>query len=211
VGSIEASNAMNTPSNTMVTHDGRLALVAEARATFTTDTKVIGLAPGNQLHDETLSQSVLTTVKLAPLDDRRERPTHIVVGATPGGYQAEFMAISPDGKLVAIGNIHTTSRASNDPLFDPHASISLYKFDAETGRLTHADTERFVATNPQGLAFDASSELLYVGVGEYRGENAPLKGAIEVWRIQKGAEPSLERTDQRFRPPRGVHTLAVVN
>ncbi|AYM14697.1 MULTISPECIES: lactonase family protein [Agrobacterium] len=117
---------------------------------------------------DTLSQGVLTTVRLAPLDDSGARPAHIVVGATHGGHQAEFLSISPDGKLLAIASIHTTSRPGDDPLFDPHASISLYRIDTESGRLSHSDTQRFVATNPQGLAFDASGDRLYLGVGESR-------------------------------------------
>ena len=160
---------------------------------------------------ETLSEGVVTTTRLAPLGDRAARPGHIVVGATHGGFNAEFMAISPDGKLLALASIGGTSRPSDDPAYDPNAALTLFSIDPQTGRLSHAGHWPFVATNPQGLAFDASGALLYVGIGEYRGEEAPLKGAIEIWDVIPGPSPSLARTDRRFRAPRGVHTIAIAN
>lgn len=159
----------------------------------------------------TLSEGIVTTTRLAPLDDRGERPAHIVVGAVQGGYQAEFMAISPDGKLLALASIRTTSRLSSDPDYDPTAALELFSINPETGRLARAGSWPYTATNTQGLTFDRSGRRLYVGVGEYRGEEAPLKGAVEIWEVTAGPTPALVRAGKRLRAPRGVHTIAVIN
>lgn len=153
-------------------------------------------------------QGTLTTIAVAPLETPSDAAQHQLVAVTSGGFQSETLAISDDGTLLAISNMRTTGLPIESDLFDPEASVSLYAINQETGELTKQDEVGFEALLPQGLAFDPSNQLLYVGVSEYFNDDAaPLKGSVEVWRIDSG---SLERTDIRYRAPRGVHVVKVL-
>lgn len=153
-------------------------------------------------------QGTLTTIAVDSPETTEDNVQHQLVAVTPGGFQSETLAISDDGASLAISNMRTTGLPTDSDLFNPEASVSLYSVDQETGELTKQDEVEFEVLLPQGLAFDPSHRFLYVGVGEYFDDGAaPLKGSVEVWRIDGDR---LERTDTRYRAPRGVHVVRVL-
>lgn len=154
-------------------------------------------------------QGTLTTIAVAPPDAVGDALQHQLVAVAPAGFQSETLAISADGTLLALSNLRTTGLPLDSDLFNPNASVSLYSVSGETGELTKQDEVLFEALLPQGLAFDPSRHFLYVGVNEYFDhDDAPLQGSIEVWLINDSNR--LERTEQRYLAPRGVHVVKVL-
>jgi DNA-binding beta-propeller fold protein YncE len=156
------------------------------------------------------NQGLITSVRLAPADATGEALRHVTTAVSAGGLASESIAVSPDGRFLAALSLRNTGQLPNDPIYDKRAGLSLFRIDAATGVLTLVHETLFEAVLPQGLAFDPSGAFLYVGINEYAGEEAVLKGAIEVWSVTGGDNPTLTRTDTRFRAPRGVHTVVVL-
>jgi hypothetical protein len=157
-----------------------------------------------------VNSGLLTSIRVADPTSGHDRARHLVAAVALGGLNSETIAVSPDGRLLAALSLRNTGRLESEAFYDPRAALRLYRIDASTGELTLLGETLFEAVLPQGLAFDPSGSLLYVGINEYKGRPGLLKGAVEVWRVDGGAVPSLQRTDRRFRAPRGVHTLALV-
>lgn len=150
-----------------------------------------------------VGQGTLTSIRLADLD--ASEPAHFIQGIQTGGFQAETLAISPDGTLIATSNLRTTGLPQDSALFDAAASVSLYAFDAESGGMTLIEEEFFDAHLPQGLAFDPGGDHLYVGVNEYFDATDPVtRAGIELWEI---SAEGLDRTATRMPAPRGVHVV----
>ncbi|MEO0377857.1 MAG: beta-propeller fold lactonase family protein [Cyanobacteria bacterium P01_A01_bin.17] len=153
-------------------------------------------------------QGTLTTIAVASPEATGDSAQHQLVAVATGGFQSETLAISDDGTLLALSNMRTTGLPTESDLFAPEASVSLYAINLDTGELLKQDEATFEALLPQGLAFDPSGQLLYVGLSEYFNDaDAPLKGSVEAWRIDGS---SLERTDLRYRAPRGVHVVKTI-
>jgi DNA-binding beta-propeller fold protein YncE len=155
------------------------------------------------------NQGLITSIRIAPADAVGDDIKHVTTAVSPGGLASESIAVSPDGTLLVALSLRNTGQLPKDPIYDPRASLSLFRIDPTNGELKLVRETLFEAVLPQGLAFDPSGAFLYVGVNEYVGENTPLKGAIEVWRVRAGNTPTLTRTTTRFRAPRGVHTVVV--
>lgn len=153
-----------------------------------------------------VGQGTLTSIRLA--DPDAQEPRHEIQGVQTGGFQAESIAVSPDGGKIAISSMRTTGLPRESDLFDPEASVSLYAFDPDTGGMTLIEEERFEAMLPQGIAFDPSGDQLYVGVNEYFDATDPiLRGGIEIWNVSNAG---LTRTEVRMPAPRGIHVVEVV-
>ena len=154
-------------------------------------------------------QGTLTTIAVGSVDEAADTVQHQLVAVTAGGFQSETLAISDDGTLLALSNLRTTGLPRDAELFDPNASVSLYEVNSMTGELTKRDEVLFEAILPQGLAFDPSGQQLYVGVNEYfEGTSTSSAGGVEVWNIIE--QSKLERTERRYRAPRGVHVVQVL-
>ncbi|MEM6433201.1 MAG: beta-propeller fold lactonase family protein [Cyanobacteria bacterium P01_D01_bin.115] len=155
-------------------------------------------------------QGTLTTIAVGLPSTATDVVQNQLVAVTPGGFQSETLAISEDGTLLALSNMRTTGLPRDSELFDPNASISLYRIDLSSGALTKLDEVTFEALLPQGLAFDPSGQQLYVGVNEYfDGETTSSEGGVEVWDIVD--QSHLERTNKRYRAPRGVHVVQTLS
>jgi 6-phosphogluconolactonase (cycloisomerase 2 family) len=156
------------------------------------------------------NQGLLTSIRLAEVGSTGERARHSVTGVTTGGLHAETIAISPNGRYLVASRMGSTWYPKNHPAYNPQAALALYEINPADGRLQLRSEHQFEAMLPQGLAFDPSGQFIYVGVSQYERDQNPLRGAIEVWRVQTGAASTLERTQRIFRAPRGVHTLSVI-
>jgi 6-phosphogluconolactonase (cycloisomerase 2 family) len=129
-----------------------------------------------------VKEGILTTIRLAESDAIGDKARHTVPHIALGAWGSETMIFSPDGRFLVTSNLRGTGKPDGDPDRTEHASISLYELDAKTGRLIPRGEWPFDAVLPQGLAFDAASSTLFVGVNRYRGEEIILGGAVEVWR-----------------------------
>ncbi|GFE67004.1 beta-propeller fold lactonase family protein [Litoreibacter roseus] len=153
-----------------------------------------------------VGQGTLTSIRVAEPD--AAEPAHFIQGIQTGGFQAETLAISPDGSMIATSNLRTTGLPQDNALFDAAASVSLYALDAETGGMTLIEEEFFDAHLPQGLAFDPGGDHLYVGVNEYFDATDPVtRAGIELWEV---STEGLDRTSIRMPAPRGVHVVRVI-
>jgi DNA-binding beta-propeller fold protein YncE len=157
-----------------------------------------------------VNQGLITSIRVADPASSGDAARHFVSAVAPGGLASETIAVSPDGRLLAALAMRNTGQLTSDPIYDPRAALRLYSIDAGSGALVLAHETLFEAVLPQGLAFDPSGQWLYVGINQYPRENVVLQGAVEVWRLSTGGKPAATRTGQRFRAPRGVHSLVVM-
>jgi 6-phosphogluconolactonase (cycloisomerase 2 family) len=155
-----------------------------------------------------VQEGILTTVRTAEVGATGEAARHTVPHIALGSWGSETMAFSPDGRFLATSNLRGTGKPVGDADRTDEASVSLYELNPETGRLARRGEWAFDAVLPQGLAFDPSGQMLYVGVNRYRGgASTEFGGAVEVWRLLVDGTPRLERTNDRIRLPAGVHTI----
>ena len=155
-----------------------------------------------------VNRGTLTTIRVASTEENE--PQNLAVAVTEAGSASETIAVSPDGQFLVSSNMRNTGLLESDPLYDPKASLNLYRVNSTSGVLTKVGEWKYEATLPQGLIFAPSGDYLYVGVNAYNDDN-PLQGGVEVWQIIQGDNPQLRRTNTIVRAPRGVHTLAAID
>lgn len=153
-------------------------------------------------------EGILTTIRLAEVGASGDAAQHTVPHIALGGWGAETIAFSPDGRFMVTSNLRGTGKPDGSLDWTEQASLSLYELDSKTGRLTLHSEWPLAGVLPQGLAFDRSGRHVLVGVNRYRKESTSLGGAVEVWRIATEGRPALVATQNRFRLPAGVHTIA---
>jgi hypothetical protein len=132
--------------------------------------------------------------------------SRVEVGLSPEGF-----ALSPDNSLIATVNMRRTYLPNRLPAWrgKPYSSLSLVKFDRNSGQLTTVGTEYgFEGLLPEQATFDASGKSLAVAIYNYR-EPSPKKGAIEFWNVIARGDPKLERTNYKIDITRGAHDLVL--
>ncbi|MEX2695627.1 beta-propeller fold lactonase family protein [Rhizobium mongolense] len=154
-----------------------------------------------------VQEGVLTTIRLADVGAAGDDARHTVPQIALGGWGGETIAFSPDGRFLASSNLRGTGKPDGSSDWTEAASISLYERDAETGRLTKRGEWPIAGVLPQGLAFDRTGRVLFIGVNRYRNEDTQLGGAVEIWRVQTEGAPTLADSGERIRLPAGVHTV----
>ncbi|RVB75495.1 hypothetical protein EN885_18885 [Mesorhizobium sp. M6A.T.Cr.TU.014.01.1.1] len=154
-----------------------------------------------------VQEGILTTVRLADVGATGDAARHTVPHIALGGWGAETIAFSPDGRFLVTSNLRGTGKPDGSRDWTEHASLSLYQLDTETGRLSPHGEWPLEGVLPQGLAFDRTGQKLFVGVNRYRNDEAPLGGAVEIWQITTEGRPALAPTSDRIRLPAGVHTI----
>ena len=143
-------------------------------------------------------------------DPESAQPPKIVsrveVGLSPEGF-----AISPDGSLLATVNMRRTYLPDFVPAWrgKPHSSLSLVRFDSQSGQLSNVDEYGFEGLLPEQVTFDAEGKSLAVVIFNYREAN-PTKGAVEFWNVVAGDKPRLERTGTTIEVVRGAHDIVLI-
>lgn len=152
-------------------------------------------------------EGILTTIRLAEAGASGAAARHSVPHIALGGWGAETIAFSPDGRFLVSSNLRGTGKPNGSPDWTDHASLGLYELDRQTGRLTPLGEWPVAGVLPQGLAFDRSGRKLFVGVNRYRNDESALAGAVEIWTLEAGERPTLVPANDRIRLPAGVHTI----
>ena len=153
--------------------------------------------------------SQLTSIELAPLD--AEQPRHFVVGGASVPRHAESLAFSNAGDLIATLNIGQTWIPEGETGHSL-SSLSLIRFDPESGHMRRLGDWTFDGILPEGIAFDASDRYVVAGVFEYEGAE-PRRSGLEIWEVvgATGSTPALADTGYRIPTGPGAHSLIVVN
>jgi hypothetical protein len=156
---------------------------------------------------DTASEGVMTSIKMGDPNSGAERPGHIVVGGVQGGMNAEFIAISKNHNLLATADIHHSTKPESDPRYKQMVAVSLFQIEPSDGSVSFLQSVEIKGNSAQGLSFDKEGRRLFLGIGEYRGEDMPPEtmGGIEVFNIVGGETPLLEHSGQRLRLPMSVH------
>lgn len=157
------------PYGAVITEDSRMAIVAN-----------LGYARGDS---DTISVVDLT---LQPL---RVVETYSV-GQTPEG-----IALSPDGRMLAVVTMNGSNKPQNSPFYSPNGRVTLYRIVRD--RLQYLSSAN-VGPWPQGAAFSADSRTLAVQSMADR----------SVWMFEIGsAGVELRDTGQRLPLPGGGAAL----
>ncbi len=135
-----------------------------------------------------------------------------VVSRVEVGLGPEGFALSPDDSLIATVNMRRTYLPNFLPAWrgKPYSSLSLVKFDRNSGQLATVGTEYgFEGLLPEQATFDATGKSLAVVIYHYR-KPSPKTGAIEFWNVISGDNPRLERSSYKIDVVRGAHNTVVV-
>lgn len=152
--------------------------------------------------------STISVIRLAD-PATTEAPVHQRIADVATENSAEGLAISPDGTLVATINMHTTALPPSSPRFQRQSSVTLLRFDPESGALAKIADYPIDGVLPEGGAFDLSGEHFLATVFQgHQGANAETGPGLETFRVVKGAQPRLERLG-RIPMPHGVHHVVV--
>ncbi len=146
--------------------------------------------------------SRLSVIRLA--DPEASEPRHRLLHSVHSGQSAEGLAISADGHLVATVNIRGTPFPEQSPRFQRRASVSLFRFRADAGRLEKVADTPFAGILPEGGAFDPSGKYFLASVFEYRDREG---GGIELFRVEEDGLRPLGRIAM----PHGAHHIAIAH
>ncbi|MEO0836991.1 MAG: hypothetical protein AAFY16_13695 [Cyanobacteria bacterium J06642_3] len=132
--------------------------------------------------------------------------SRVEVGLSPEGF-----ALSPDNSLIVTVNLRRTYLPDYVPVWrgKSYSSLSLVKFDLQSGQLTNIDEYGFEGLLPEQVTFDKSGKYLATVIFNYR-QPSPEKGAVEFWNVTPGDQPQLSRTGLKIDVVRGAHDITLV-
>jgi DNA-binding beta-propeller fold protein YncE len=140
----------NHLSNVRFTADGRFLLVPDLKWS----------AWGNNLLNSLLNpKGEMIAIRFEP--ELGQSP--VVVSRTEVGLSPEGFALSPDNSLIATVNMRRTYLPNSLPAWrgKPYSSLSLVKFDRNSGQLTTVGSEYgFEGLLPEQATFDATGKSL---------------------------------------------------
>ena len=130
----------------------------------------------------------------------------VEVGLSPEGF-----ALSPDNSLMVTVNLRRTYLPSYVLAWrgKSHSSLSVVKFDPQSGQLTSLDEYGFEGLLPEQVTFDREGKSLAVVIFNCR-QSLPQTGAVEFWHVLPGEQVRLERTGFKLDVVRGAHDLVLV-
>ncbi|MEM7591746.1 MAG: hypothetical protein AAF383_09550 [Cyanobacteria bacterium P01_A01_bin.83] len=192
---IEVGNHLSHPR---FTADGRFLLVSDLKWS----TK-----PFRQLNYLMNPQGEAIAIRFEP--EKEELP--LIISRVEVGLSPEGFALSPDNSLVVTVNLRRTYLPNYIPVWrgKSYSSLSLVKFDPQSGQLTNIDEYGFEGLLPEQVTFDKSGKFLAVVIFNYR-QPSPEKGAVEFWNVIPGAQPRLSRTGLKIDVVRGAHDIILV-
>ncbi|WP_150123461.1 lactonase family protein [Halotalea alkalilenta] len=142
--------------------------------------------------------SSISVIRLAEAGDRHQR-----IASVATAPNAEGLAISPDGRLVATVNMQGTVFAPDSPRFQRDASVTLLRFDPTSGELEKLADYPFEGVLPEGGSFSPDGRHFFATVFQGHADEPPNAG-LEVFRIDDDQRPALQRIG-RIPLPHGVH------
>ena len=192
---IEVGNYLSHPR---FTSDGRFLLVTDLKW----NTK-----PLRQLNYLMNPQGEAIAIQFEP--ETGELPSvtsRVEVGLSPEGF-----ALSPDNSLIATVNLRRTYLPNYIPAWrgKSYSSLSLVKFDPQSGQLNKIDEYGFEGLLPEQVTFDKLGKSLAVVIFNYR-QPSPENGAVEFWNVIPGDRPQLNRTGFKIDVVRGSHDVTLV-
>ncbi len=152
-----------------------------------------------------MAKSELIVVQINITDAAAE--SKIVSQATVGSW-AEGFAISPDGSMVVTTNANKSYLPWDNADLNRKSSLSLLSL-AKDGKLTNIAEYDFEGVAPQSVVFDKTGDNIAVAVYEYF-DFGKRNGAVEFWKVNKGATSSLTRSAIKVNVARGAHTLKMI-
>ncbi len=147
------------------------------------------------------------SIKFEPESNKSPTITsRVEVGLSPEGF-----AMNPDNSLIATVNMRRTYLPNYIPAWrgKSYSSLSLVKFDSQSGQLKNIDEYGFEGLLPEQVTFDSSGKSLAVVIYNYR-EPSPKTGAVEFWNVIPEEKPRLERTGYKIDVVRGAHDISLV-
>ena len=112
---------------------------------------------------------------------------HAMVSRANAGILPEGLTISPNERWVVTTNLERSTPTRNSPEQGHFASVTLLRFDKETGLLERVGDYPFDGRLPEAAVFDNSSQYLAVACFAHYDPAKP-GGAIDFWRVVGDAE-----------------------
>jgi DNA-binding beta-propeller fold protein YncE len=135
-----------------------------------------------------------------------EKGKHSITQKTEVGISPEGICISPNGHFIASSNMGTNFIPIELPVFGHKASISLLSFNQNTGKMTLLDTQEWEGILPEGITFDADSDMLAVTSFDYL-DLTKRQGGVHFWQIEN---QKLKNTGFKVSVQRGCHFVKIV-
>ena len=187
-----------TPFEVRFTPDGRFALVNDMSVP----------AEGTDV------RGTVTSIAIDASRTADDVPQHRIVSDARTGVMPEGLAISPDARWVATTNLERTAYAADDPRQGFFASVTLLRFDPQTGQLSRVGDFPFAGVIPEALVFDNSSRYLAVTSFDHLSGEQASRGSVDFWRIagdfQDPARVELAPTGLLIPVPRGAQSMEIV-
>jgi DNA-binding beta-propeller fold protein YncE len=172
-----------TPTVCTFTPDGRHLVVSELRRS-PTPKGFLGLPERGGV--SVIELSTIASELPTPGSSEVKAVEHKVVSTLDVGFSPESMALSPDGKFVAVANVRRSPSAGTST---PGASGSVSLMRLNGGRLVPAG-EFDLRGSPRGIAFDASGRNLVVA--QYRSSDpSAVDSELAFFRLVDGDTPKL--------------------
>ncbi len=135
---------------------------------------------------------------------------HKIVDQIKVQRSPEGFAVSPDGSRLVTVNMNRTYLPSSLEFWAvpgrDRASLSLIKFNPETGKGVVVDSKGFNGNLPENATFDLDGNAVAVAIYEYE-DRKDHKGYVSYWRIE---DDVLIPTGVEVAVARGVHDLIVI-
>jgi hypothetical protein len=158
-------------------------------------------------------RGTVVSVRLNAGKEADGSPRHALVSHAQTGVSPEGVVVSPDGTMVVTTNLERSYLPYDDPRQTFFSSITLLRFDPQSGALTRVRDFPMDGILPESAAFDASSRSLAVLSFDHF-DDRRKGGSVDFWRIAHDPlDPSrteLVKTEHSIAVARGAHAMVLV-
>jgi 6-phosphogluconolactonase (cycloisomerase 2 family) len=134
---------------------------------------------------------------------------HRVTGRAGTDVSPEGIAVSPDGRFVVTSNLTSSWMPWNDKRMSPGGSMNLLQLHPRSGRLTTVQHVPLSGILPDGVTFDASGDHVAVSNFDHY-DPRHRRSTVQFFSLDRGACPSLARTNVELEVPAGAHALWLI-